>query len=386
MRRVAILLVGLVITSQTLHAACLEHGLGPAQAVRTETTHLAQKPGRTTLDPASTANNLLLHGQEFHTSYWGHLGLLHLTRNFLLPDYAGYPNTAAASLFPTNATIADLAHEQQGLVGYVHPFDTYPDPAKETLTDELPVDVALGKVDYIEVLGFSDHKSTARVWYRLLNCGFRLPTAAGTDAMANFASLRGPVGLNRVYVEVPKGALEIDPWLENMKRGRTFATNGPLLGFSLGGQPIGGEVKLPAGTHEVRFKAWLRSIVPVDHLEIICNGKVVRDLKLSERRDAADEDGTLPISATGWCLLRASSDKAVYPVLDQYPYATTSPVYIKMDGSEPLPADDAAYFIAWIDQLIAGAQANNDWNTEAEKAIVVDQLSRARKVYETLLH
>ena len=68
--------------------------------------------------------------------------------------------------------------------------------------------MALGKVDYIEVLGFSDHKSTARVWYRLLNCGFRLPTAAGTDAMANFSSLRGPVGLNRVYVEVPKGALE----------------------------------------------------------------------------------------------------------------------------------------------------------------------------------
>lgn len=97
------------------------------------------------------------------------------------------------------------------MVGYVHPFDTYPDPAKEKLTDELPVDVALDKVDYIEVLGFSDHKSTARVWYRLLNCGFHLPTAAGTDAMANFASLRGPVGLNRVYVEVPEGKLDIDP-------------------------------------------------------------------------------------------------------------------------------------------------------------------------------
>ena len=33
-------------------------------------------------DPASTATNLLLHGQEFHTSYWGHLGLLNLTRTF----------------------------------------------------------------------------------------------------------------------------------------------------------------------------------------------------------------------------------------------------------------------------------------------------------------
>src|SRR5438876_3800875 len=25
-------------------------------------------------DPASTATNLLLHSQEYHTSYWGHLG------------------------------------------------------------------------------------------------------------------------------------------------------------------------------------------------------------------------------------------------------------------------------------------------------------------------
>ena len=61
-------------------------------------------------DPASTATNLLLHGQEFHTSYWGHLGLLNLTQNFLLPGYAAYPNTAAASLFPANAMVADMAH------------------------------------------------------------------------------------------------------------------------------------------------------------------------------------------------------------------------------------------------------------------------------------
>jgi Tol biopolymer transport system component len=339
---------------------------------------------RTTPDPASSATNLLLHGQEFHTSYWGHLGLLHLTQNFLLPDYAAYPNTAAASLYPTNASIADLAHEQHGLVGYVHPFEAVPDPAKDTITDELPVDVALGKVDYIEVLGFADHKSTASVWYRLLNCGFRLPTGAGTDAMANFASLRGPVGLNRVYVEVADGTLNAEPWLENLKRGRTFATNGPLLGFTLGEQPIGSELKLPAGSHEVKFRAWLRSIVPVDHLQIVCNGNVVRDLKLGPKRDTADEEGSLSISSTGWCVLRASSDKAEYPILDLYPYATTSPIYMNVDGSARHAKEDASYFIAWIDQLIASTQANKAWNSESEKQIVMDQLSRARKVYAGL--
>ena len=341
---------------------------------------------RTTPDPASTAENLLLHGQEFHTSYWGHLGLLHLTRNFLIPGYSAYPNTAAASLFPSNASVSDMAHEQRGVVGYVHPFDAYPDPAKEILTDELPVDVALGKVDYIEVLGFSDHKSTARVWYRLLNCGFHLSAAAGTDAMANFASLRGPVGLNRVYVKVPDGPLDVEPWLANLKQGHTFATNGPLLGFSLANLGPGEELKLPAGGElKIRFKASLRSMVAIDHLEVICNGQPVRQLNLSGNRQSANEEGTLTLNASAWCLLRAYSDRAEYPVLDLYPYATTSPIYVTVEGSRFNAKDDAAYFIAWIDQLTAGVQKNQDWNDESEKAAVLDQMIRARKVYEQMI-
>jgi len=37
-------------------------------------------------DAASTPGNLVLYGQEFHTSYWGHLGMVNLNRNDLLPD------------------------------------------------------------------------------------------------------------------------------------------------------------------------------------------------------------------------------------------------------------------------------------------------------------
>jgi TolB protein len=334
-------------------------------------------------DPASTGTNLLLHSQEYHTSYWGHLGLLNLTRNFLIPGYAAYPNTAAASLFPPNAVVADVAHEQQAVVGYVHPYDSIPDPAKdESPTHELPVDVALGKVDYIEVMGFSDHKSTAAVWYRLLNCGFHLPTAAGTDAMANYASLRGPVGMNRVYVNIPAGPLDIRTWLVSLKRGRTFATNGPLLRFTLGGRELGDELRLPAGDNKVKFTASLHSIVPIDHLQIICNGQVARDLKLNANRTSADVEDTIPISRSGWCLLRAWSEKPEYPVLDVYPYATTSPIYVTVAGSPLKPAEDAAYFVAWIDRMIDAANSNKDWNTEAEKKAVLSLLSYARSIYE----
>ena len=122
-------------------------------------------------------------------------------------------------------------------------------PAQK-ITDELPIDVALGKLDYMEIVGFSDHRSTAAVWYRLLNLGYHIPAGAGTDAMANFASLRGPVGMNRVFVRVPGGILEMKAWLDGLKKGRTFATNGPLLKFILGGQQIGDTVRFAIGRRD----------------------------------------------------------------------------------------------------------------------------------------
>ncbi len=246
------------------------------------------------------------------------------------------------------------------------------------------MDVALGKVDYIEAMGFSDHRMTAEVWYRLLNCGFRLPTGAGSDTMANYASLRGPVGLTRVYAQVPKGGATVPAWLDSLKKGRTFATNGPLIGFTLGGRELGEELKLPAGENRVKFRAWMRSIVPVDHLEIVCNGRVVRDLTLSGTRESADAEDTIPISQSGWCVLRASSDKPEHPVLDDYVYATTSPIYVTVQGSATESAADAAYFTAWIDRLVAATKANHDWNNEAEEQSVLKLLDEARQVYVSL--
>src|SRR3989475_144681 len=166
-----------------------------------------------------------------------------------------------------NTDVADLAHAQGALFGYVHPFDTPPDPSDTTapLTYELPADVAVGKVDYLEVMGYSDHRITSGIWYRLLNCGFRVPAGAGTDAFPNFASLRGPPGLVRVFARVG-ATLDHRRWLAAIKAGRTFVTNGPLLEFSLGGREIGDEIRLrQPGRLTARVR--LRSSVPVDHLE-----------------------------------------------------------------------------------------------------------------------
>jgi TolB protein len=283
----------------------------------------------------------------------------------------------------------------------VHPFDEVPDPftnPPQRITDELPVDVALRKLDYMEIVGFSDHRSTAAVWYRLLNLGFRIPAGAGTDAMADYASLRGPVGMNRVYARVAGGPAKMDAFLDALKNGRTFATNGPLLDFSLGEEGIGGELKFDGPQAEVPFKATLRSIVPVNRFEIVCNGQVVRTLALrpgnsahADRAGSAgafeetfEENGVIPVNESGWCVVRASSDRAEYPVLDNYVYATTGPIYVTIAGQKARSSQDAKYFVAWIERMVETTSKYPDWNSEAEKRLVMKRLEKAKAVYEGL--
>lgn len=339
-------------------------------------------------DPASNRDVLLLHTQEYHTSYWGHMGLLGLDDHILVPGYAAYPYTAAASLYPDNVAVADLAHAQDALVGYVHPFAAPPpDPARDpSLTNGLPVDAALGKVDYYEVVGFADHRASAEVWYRLLNLGFRIAAAGGTDAMANYASLRGPVGINRTYVDVGEARLapgaRRDAWLAGLERGKTIATNAPLLGLTIDGHGPGVDIRLDEGGRELAFSGFLRSVVPIDHLELVYNGEVIENFELDGDRRQANVEGSVRVDESGWLLLRAWNDGSHPLVFDLYPYGTTGPVYVTVGGEPPRSTEDADYFIAWIDRIRESAADHPDYNTAAERAAVLEHLDAAQRVLE----
>ena len=332
-------------------------------------------------DPLSTRDFVLAYGQEFHTGFWGHAGLLGLTDHYLLPDYAGYAGTALASLVPTNADVADLAHAQAGLMGYVHPFDFRPDLSRMEagIPYELPVDVALGKVDYMEVMGYSDHLITSDIWYRLLNCGFRIPAGAGTDAFPNFASLRGPPGLVRVYARTGTGGGSLDHrrWLAAVKAGRTFVTNAPVLELTLGRSEIGDEIRL-AGAGELRAHVRLRSPVPVDHLELVGNGRIVASIPLSGDHTSADTTITVPVGASGWFVLRAWSDRPRLPVLDLYPFASTSPIYVTVGNAPMRSKEDAEYFLGWLDRVDEALRSQTAWNTPAEREQVTRMMAAAR--------
>lgn len=338
---------------------------------------------RGTPDPASTADTLIMHSQEFHTSYWGHLGLLDLSDHVLTPDFSTYQHTALASPYPFNGKVADLAHEQGALVGYVHPFDWVIDPAKEkSLSNELPADVINGKVDYIEIVGFADHKSTAEIWYRLLNLGFKLPAGAGTDAMANYASLRGPVGMNRVFLDTG-GVLSPAALKDALKAGRTFATNGPLLGLEVDGKRPGDTIS-GSRPRTVRYRIAYRSPVAVDHLELVQNGKVLKTFDLTRDRQKFDAEGDLLIDRGGWLLLRAWNEGSDPQVLDLYPYATTSPIYLELPGRPSSAPTDAAYFAAWLDRVIGDAEGRTDYRNARERAQTLDYLRAAGDRYRQM--
>jgi len=170
-------------------------------------------------------------------------------------------------------------------------------------------------------------------------------------------------------------------FLAGIRAGRTFATNGPLVLFTLGGKGPGDEIRLPAGGGALEARATLASVVPVDHLEIVGDGRTVEDLPVAGDRRSGTFTRTLHVRESGWYLLRAYADRPAHPVLDIYPYGTTSPVYVVVGGAPRRSSEDARYFLAWIDRLEKAARENTGWNTAAEKEAVLADIAKARGVF-----
>jgi len=100
----------------------------------------------------------------------------------------------------------------------------------------------------------------------------------------------------------------------------------------------GDAIELP-GPQRLVAQASLISVVPVDHLEIVRNGEVVASLPLDEGGTTGGGRVELEVPASGWYLLRAWNSSARHPVLDQLPFATTSPIYVEV-GARPVRSAD----------------------------------------------
>ena len=134
----------------------------------------------------------------------------------------------------------------------------------------------------------------------------------------------------------------------------------------------------------LRYRASLRSIVPVDHWQVLFNGRVAAELKPGDARTDGDAAGDIPVAESGWLTLRAFARAADADVLDIYPYAETSPVYVTVGDAAPRSPEDAAYFVRWLDRVIADASARDDFNDAAEREETLVYLRQARERYAAL--
>jgi hypothetical protein len=104
----------------------------------------------------------------------------------------------------------------------------------------------------------------------------------------------------------------------------------------------------------------------------------VKTFALGGDRRRLDAEGELPVATGGWLLLRAWNDGADPEVLDIYPYATTSPVYLDLPGRPPRDSAAAAYFVAWLNHTIADAEARTDYRNAQERDEILAYLRKAR--------
>ncbi len=70
--------------------------------------------------------------------------------------------------------------------------------------------------------------------------------------------------------------------------------------------------------------------------------------------------------------------------MDNYAYATTSPIYVTVADHKPRSPADAKYFAAWIQRTIEVTEKYPDWNSAAEKELVMKRLREAKKIYEEM--
>jgi TolB protein len=332
--------------------------------------------------PLSTPTYILQFAEEFRGSL-GHIGMLGVNR-FVLPLTGGAGNTPYEQV-ASDVPYLDGARAQGGIAGFMHPYTNTSTTAAGWSGSLIPVDVALGKGEFYDVVSlYSDERASAEMYYKLLNCGFRLAATGGTD---NFPDVwrDPPPGTDRTYAKVD-GRLTVASWLAAVKAGRTFGTTGPLVVFSVDGRDSGAEIRLPAGADaRLRVKATVRSIAPIDRLEILVNGRAVAMRALAAQSTGPvvlDFDEVLPFPDGGWVAARVTGPPSKY-VADSYAFAQTTPVYV-VAGDKPWVSKEDAKFLADVVDAIWARASRSSWRSDRERDAFKKEIDQARAVYAKL--
>lgn len=296
--------------------AAVQYGFGPGAEARL--------PGRS-----------IRSGHESRSEFFGHVLLLG-GRQIIRPLSVGTMYANSAETFPYPFVLFGLGRRLGALTGYAH-FDG------SMKHSTLPLDVALGSIDFVEVFQFG--RLRQQEWYQWLNAGFRLTGAAGSDfpvslnnftRKAHWSRYLPLLGPERTLVRARAGASAYQAWAEGVRRGEIVVSNGPLL-----------EIAVNEATAAVTARA--KFFRPLERLEIIVNGEPIAattqaqaELSLSAR---------IPATRPLWLAARtqAAPDAEDAPAIQ----AHTNPVYLGWDGSAPVAAARKSLIERWENQIIA---------------------------------
>jgi hypothetical protein len=218
---------------------------------------------------------------------------------------------------------------------------------------ELLADVILGRIDTLELnAGFHRvEKSVLQDWHTLLNAGLRIPLVGGSGKMDNLTAL----GCRRTYARLETGQeFTYKHWIEAVRKGRTFVTNGPILLFTVDGQDPGAALKLSAPGQTVRIRAEAKSLKPFERVEVVANGCVIAEAHARGSPAEAIVELEFPVQTPGWIAARCVGEYDGETLLD-WIGAQTSPIYTEIEGAA-LRAEAGT-----VAPLFAALDQSKDW-------------------------
>ena len=309
------------------------------------------------LQSPSTPDHLITYGEEYRNNPFGHLALLGLDY-LLLPVSSGSLGEIGGPDYPPNQFILNEAHSQGATTIGAH-FGNYimgegPITASWPSTGfEMPVNVALGKMDLAEIYGNGGQRE---VWYRLLNCGFDLPATAGPDWVIKDSP--------RAYVYLGETSFTVDSWLEGLRQGHSFITKGPMLFFTVEGKLPGGQLHFDDRPQSVSVHASALTPDGAQPVEIVVNGEVVAS--------GTDLNRSVELDDSAWIAARTKG-------------AHSNPVFVTLQGRPRASENDARTFIKITDRLKEWVNTKGLYENEQQMQTVLNVLDEGRNVFENII-
>lgn len=290
--------------------------------------------------------------------------------------------------------ILNWARKQGAIGGFCH-FQYLDDKIQNELNCcipiEYPVEAALGTMDFVseDVFGSNspnngtyNSEAAIHAYYRLLNCGFRLGLTAGTDYPCNDNE---PFGTLLTYVQVKDKALTYGKWVKGIKDGRTVVSrNGhrEFIDMKVNGTyGPGDEIKMKGkGTVSLEVK-WTAAKDFSGRVELVSNGKVIASQQGHVRPgEPVILKYNKEITASSWICARRMDDNGHQ--------VHSAPVFVTVnDKPVRASAEDAQFFISWIDNIIAKTAPGGVWSRYFTKdhKDVRRRYEKARNIYRMIL-